>query len=98
MIDCACPHQDAGEAHHDSRCPAHRARLLTRVEQLETRQQELLQQIWNLSQSTPLPAEYEGWTSQRAALVAEVGTLKARVAELEREVSHHETVTAWAGG
>jgi NTP pyrophosphatase (non-canonical NTP hydrolase) len=52
---------------------------------LARRRDELLVTIRNLSQSTPLPDELAGWERQRAALVAEVGTLKARVAELERQ-------------
>lgn len=60
------------------------------VVDLDERQQKHLELIRRLSQETPLLSEAEGWTSQRAALVAEVGTLKARVAELEREPSPGE--------
>lgn len=62
--------------------------LKARVADLEERQQKHLELIRRLSQETPLASEAEGWTSQRAALVAEVGTLKARVAELERDLNY----------
>lgn len=61
-----------------------------KVVALETRQQELLDLVARLSQSTPLASELEGWESARRALVAEVGTLRARVAELERKVSESQ--------
>lgn len=55
------------------------------VAALTERRDALLVTVRNVSQSTPLPAEIEGWEGQRAALVAEAGTLRARVAELERD-------------
>ncbi len=51
---------------------------------LYARQQELLQVIARISQTTPFPEEMEGWEGQRAKLLAEVGTLKAAVAENNR--------------
>lgn len=60
-------------------------RLLGEVERLLARQQVHLAQIASLSQSTPLADELQGWESARAALVAEVGTLRAQVAEVTRE-------------
>ncbi len=55
-----------------------------RVSALETRQQELLQTIVRLTNETPFPDEIKGREAQRAAMVAEVGSLRAKVAELER--------------
>jgi hypothetical protein len=60
-------------------------RLLAEVERLRARQQVHLAQIASLSQSAPLPEELQGWESARAALVAEVGTLRAQVAEADRD-------------
>jgi len=56
----------------------------SKVAALETRQQELLQTIVRLTNETPFPDEIKGWEAQRAAMVAEVGSLRARIAELER--------------
>ena len=53
-----------------------------RIDALETRQQELLATIVRITNETPYPDEINGWTDQRAKLVAEIGTLRARVAEL----------------
>lgn len=60
-----------------------------RVTALETRQQELLQTIVRVTNETPFPDEIKGWEAQRAAMVAEVGSLRARVTELERADSDH---------
>ena len=49
----------------------------TRIAALEKRQQELLEPIVRLTNETPFPDEVKGWESQRAAMVAEIGTLKA---------------------
>lgn len=54
------------------------------IGRLLVRQQELLATIVRLTNETPFPDEVKGWESQRSAMVAEVGTLRARVAELER--------------
>lgn len=62
-----------------------RRALVDANEALTKRRDELLQQIWNLSQSTPLDSETANAIDAQRALIAEVGTLKARVAELERE-------------
>lgn len=58
--------------------------LVERVRALEQRQQELLATIVRLTNEVPFPDEVKDWVAQRAALVAEVGSLRARVAELER--------------
>jgi hypothetical protein len=50
---------------------------------LAKRRDELLATIARLSNELPFPDEVKNWTEQRAKLVAEVGTLKARVRELE---------------
>lgn len=55
--------------------------LRERVAALEDRQQELLETIRKLSSEIPYPEE----SGNAAILIAEVGTLRARVAELERE-------------
>lgn len=60
----------------------------TRVSELLQRRDRLLELVANISQTTPLAEELQGWESQRAALVAEVGTLRARVASLERGGVH----------
>ncbi len=49
-----------------------------RIAALEARQQELLQTIARVSQATPFPDEVAGWEGQRAAMIAEVGTLRSR--------------------
>lgn len=59
-------------------------RLEAESARLRERQQEHLALIARISQSTPLAIEIEGWEAQRAAFMAEVGTLRARVAEMER--------------
>jgi len=48
-----------------------------------TRRDELLQLVSNLSQSVPLDSEVGEALNQRGALLAEVGTLKATIAEHE---------------
>lgn len=50
---------------------------------LTTRRDELLAMVANLSQSVPLDSEVAEALNQRGTLLAEVGTLKARIAELE---------------
>jgi hypothetical protein len=52
---------------------------------LVVRRDELLALVARISQSTPLPDELVGWEGQRVALVAEVGTQRARVAAVRRE-------------
>lgn len=56
-----------------------------RIANLIERRDALLVTVRNISQSTPLSAELEGWEGQRAALLAEVGTLRAARDEAERE-------------
>lgn len=53
---------------------------------LTTRRDELLAVIAKLSQTVPLESEVAEALNQRGALLAEVGTLRARLAELERPV------------
>jgi predicted nuclease with TOPRIM domain len=56
---------------------------LTENAQLHTRRDELLAMVAQLSQTVPLDSEVAEALNQRGALLAEVGTLKARIAELE---------------
>lgn len=60
------------------------------AEQLEAarvRIDELLALVARISQETPLPSEVEGALDSQRALIAEVGTLRARCAELERALT-----------
>lgn len=77
------------------------------VERLRVRQQELLATIVRLTNETPFPEELQGWESQRAAMLVEIGTLRSalRVAEAVRDdaraASQHDLDrrrTAWADG
>lgn len=54
------------------------------IDALLTRQQELLGLVAKLSRETPYADEVKGWEDQRRAMIAEIGTLRARVAELEQ--------------
>lgn len=51
---------------------------------LTDRRDALLKLVANISQTTPLPDELLGWEAQRAALIAEVGTLRSANEELRR--------------
>lgn len=59
-----------------------------RVAALETRQQELLQTIVRVTNEVPFPDEIKGWTAQRAKMVAEIGTLRAQLAEAQSDLQH----------
>jgi hypothetical protein len=54
---------------------------------LTTRRDSLLALVAKLSQTTPFAEELQGWERQRAAMIAEVGTLRARVAETNRRIA-----------
>lgn len=54
-----------------------------RIAALELRRDELLATIVRLTNETPFPDEIKGWESQRRAMIAEVGTQRARIATLE---------------
>lgn len=56
-----------------------------RITELEQRHQEHLKLIVKLTNETPFVDEIEGWKSQRASMIAEIGTLKARIAELDHQ-------------
>lgn len=58
--------------------------VVSSISELVARRDVHLRLIATLSHATPLPDEATNWPTQRAALLAEVGTLRARVAELER--------------
>lgn len=51
---------------------------------LDRRNQELREALVRVTRETPYPDELEKCRTAQAALIAEVGTLRARVAELER--------------
>jgi hypothetical protein len=68
--------------------------LCARVRELEARRDELLATLARVSRETPYPDELKGWESQRSAMVAEVGTLKARVRELEAALVEAREATA----
>lgn len=53
---------------------------------LEARRDELIALTVRLTNEVPFSGEVKGWTAQRAAMIAEVGTLRARAAELEAAV------------
>jgi hypothetical protein len=53
------------------------------IETLTKRRDELLEMVAKLSQTVPLESEVAEALNQRGALLAEVGTLKARIVELE---------------
>lgn len=54
-----------------------------RIAELEQRQQGHLALIVKLTNETLFADEIAGWKEQRAKMIAEIGTLKARIAELE---------------
>ena len=61
--------------------------LRIEVERLRARQDELLAAMVRITNETPYPDEINGWTEQRAKLIAEVGTLRAEVADLRDRLS-----------
>lgn len=82
----------AQTAAHAEVCPKNmvrieRDRARDEVNKLRTRQQELLSLVANISQSTPLDSEVSEALAQRGALLSEVGTLRARVTELEAQLA-----------
>lgn len=60
------------------------------IERLTARQQELLATIVRLTNEVPFPDEVKGWTATRAAMVAEIGTLRSQVDDLTRELAAKE--------
>ena len=60
--------------------------LVDQALERETRIQQLLRDYVRLTNEQPFPEELRDWPAQRAALIAEVGTLRARLAELESRV------------
>lgn len=79
-LDEVCASFDAALTATRAKRDAHAARcedLEQQVAALTERQDTHLRMIANLSQSTPLAEELQGWEGQRAALIAEVGTLRA---------------------
>lgn len=57
------------------------------IKRLQDRQQELLRLVARISQETPLVEELEGWQSQRASMISEIGTLKAALEESKRQIA-----------
>ncbi len=55
------------------------------VEKLTIRRDELLATIVRITNETPFADEVAGWMDQRAKMIAEIGTLRSRVSELEDE-------------
>lgn len=55
----------------------HRDAFRNQVDRLTARRDELLALVARLSQETPLPDELKGWESARAAMLAEIGTLRS---------------------
>lgn len=48
---------------------------------------ELLRAMVRITNETPFPDEVKNWTEQRAKLVAEIGSLKAALAERDRRIA-----------
>lgn len=66
------------------------------IDRLAERQQAHLQLVAKLARETPYPAELDECRSARAKLIAEVGTLRARIAELESTIASMAPVVAAA--
>lgn len=75
---------EAQQRHNEeiARVQVQRDEARQEVERLTARQQELLATIVRISQETPLVEEVKEALEQRGKLLAEIGTLKAMVAEL----------------
>lgn len=56
--------------------------VIAERDRLTVRRDELLQTIARLSQTVPFPEEWKNWESQRAKMLAEVGTLRHQIVEL----------------
>jgi hypothetical protein len=67
-------------------------RLLAEIDRLRARQQELLATIVRVTNETPYPDEVRGWESQRAAMVAEIGTLRAQLRARELTDDERQTL------
>jgi hypothetical protein len=84
----------AGAPFDDVQISAHGARNLlveldtrnARIAELETRRDELLALTVRLTNEVAFPDEVKGWTAQCAVMIAEIGTLRARAAELSAQV------------
>lgn len=62
------------------------------IDRLRDRQQELLATIVRVTNETPYPDEVRGWESQRAAMLAEIGTLRAQLRARELTDAERETL------
>lgn len=67
-----------------------RTDLRAQVAELEAAQQRHLALIAKLSNETPFDDEIKGWETQRAKMIAEVGTLRATLAE--RDARHDSSM------
>lgn len=86
---CHCGEYSIGHFHPDGKARPMSAMfevqgLRAENAALLVRRDELLALVARLSQTTPLASEIEGWEAQRSALIAEVGSLRAKLAEAER--------------
>jgi hypothetical protein len=68
------------------------ADLVAENEALKARQQELLATIVRLTNETPYPEEVKTALEQRGALLAEIGTLRAKLAQLKPDKRNHGAV------
>lgn len=84
--DCAGAHYVADLDTESGREHVMKYALALSVErdELIERRDSLIRTVVRIANETPYPDEIKGWEAQRAAMLAEIGTLKARVAELER--------------
>lgn len=81
---CACDETDRGEILAKLKAATERAA------HFEKRNEELRATLVRVTQENPFPEELRGWHDQRAKLIAEIGTLKARVVELEAIGPHSQ--------
>ena len=74
--------------------------LRTERDALAIRRDELLALVARVTNETPFPDEVKGWESQRAAMIAQVGTLRAELAaaQAERDEARRERDIALARG
>lgn len=75
-------------------CLEELAKAKAEVVALTERRDALLALAAKLTQTEPLPEEVKGAIDAQRALIAEVGTLRARNAELERELADREAAKA----
>lgn len=79
MVDAALVQLDELRVERDA--------LKQEVERLTARNAELLAAMVRLTNELPYSDEFEGWESQRAAMLVEIGTLRAELRERDRSAS-----------